>query len=181
MSSEKSELRQLIRQQKRQFTQQQLGELSLSLCDALRQRLSAVSTTIIAYWPLPDEPDIRPLLQEWVGEGRVVLLPCVVNDTEMVLRQFTGVTDLREGAFHIMEPASLSSEQSEHSKQCAIIPGVAFDAAGHRLGRGRGYYDRFLAAHPSIYKIGVGYPFQLLERVPADVHDVLMDEIVVCP
>ena len=55
---------------------------------------------------------------------------------------------------------------------------VAFDAAGHRLGRGRGYYDRFLTGCPSIYKIGVCFPFQRVAEVPAEAHDVCMDEII---
>ena len=58
----------------------------------------------------------------------------------------------------------------------ALVPGVAFDAAGHRLGRGRGYYDRFLASCPHIYKIGVCFPFQRVALVPTDQHDVVMDE-----
>ena len=59
-----------------------------------------------------------------------------------------------------------------------LIPGVAFDAAGHRLGRGRGYYDRFLAAYPYIYKIGVCFDFQKVAEVPTDEHDMLVDEVI---
>lgn len=60
----------------------------------------------------------------------------------------------------------------------AIVPGMAFDREGHRLGRGKGYYDRFLAQLPHIYKIGICFPFQLVDKVPADVHDILMDEVI---
>ena len=60
----------------------------------------------------------------------------------------------------------------------ALVPGMAFDAAGHRLGRGKGYYDRFLGEHPHIYKIGVCFPFQRVAEVPSEAHDVVMDEVI---
>ena len=60
----------------------------------------------------------------------------------------------------------------------AIIPGIAFDRKGHRLGRGKGYYDRFLADTPYIYKIGVCFDFQKVDHVPHSAHDVRMDEVL---
>ncbi len=67
----------------------------------------------------------------------------------------------------------------------ALVPGMAFDAAGHRLGRGKGYYDRFLSSHlsslnshPSPLLIGVCFPFQRVAEVPSEEHDVLMDEVI---
>ena len=65
-----------------------------------------------------------------------------------------------------------------HLIDVALIPGVAFDAVGHRLGRGRGYYDRFLSAHTDIYKIGVCFDFQKVPEVPADEQDVPVDEVI---
>ena len=58
-----------------------------------------------------------------------------------------------------------------------LVPGMAFDAAGHRLGRGRGYYDRFLI-QTACRKIGVCFPFQRVAEVPTDDHDVMMDEVI---
>ena len=60
----------------------------------------------------------------------------------------------------------------------AIIPRVAFDVHGNRLGRGKGYYDRLLPRLPHTYKIGICFPFQLLEKVPTETQDVRMDEVL---
>jgi 5-formyltetrahydrofolate cyclo-ligase len=95
----------------------------------------------------------------------------------MELRRYTSPADLAEGAFHIMEPAGEPFCDYERI-DVVLVPGMAFDAAGRRLGRGRGYYDRFLAAHPHVYKIGVCFPFQRVAEVPAEPHDVVMDEVV---
>jgi 5,10-methenyltetrahydrofolate synthetase len=85
---------------------------------------------------------------------------------------------LAEGAFHILEP--IGEQFADYEKiDVALVPGMAFDAAGHRLGRGKGYYDRFLAAHPHLYKIGVCFPFQHVAEVPVNEYDVCMDEVTI--
>lgn len=172
----KDELRRQIRQLKRQFSQQQLEEQSQSVVSELRQRLSAVRT-LMAYWPLSDEVDIRPLLDELVSQGVTVLLPYVVSDTAMELHRYTCEADLREGAFGIMEPVG-EAFTNFAAIDAVLVPGMAFDVVGHRLGRGRGYYDRFLAAHPHIYKIGVCFDFQQVQEVPVELMDVSMDVVV---
>ena len=55
---------------------------------------------------------------------------------------------------------------------------MSFDDQGHRLGRGKGYYDRFLAKIPSTYKIGICFPFQKFDIIPSDEHDIIMDEVI---
>ena len=181
----KDELRQQIRQIKRQFTPQQLEELSLPIVARLRERLiglelhipdNGVGDVIVAYYPLPDEVDISPLLDELVSAGKTVLLPKVTGGTTMELRRYTGRQNLREGAFDIMEPV-------EENVPVILVPGLAFDAAGHRLGRGRGYYDRFLSSlftsHFSLStSIGVCFDFQKVPEVPTDEHDVPVDEVI---
>ena len=175
-------LREQIREAKRQH-QEQLVRMSADIVERLKERFLSPLTphpsplTIMAYWPLPDEVDIRPLLDELVAQGRVVLLPKVLDGERMELRRYRSRADLAEGAFHILEPAG-EPFTDDGRIEVALVPGMAFDAAGHRLGRGRGYYDRFLAARPFIYKIGVCFPFQRVAEVPFDGHDVMMDEVV---
>ena len=195
----KDELRQQIRQIKRQFTPQQLEELSLPIVARLKDRIKDAQT-VVAYYPLPDEVDIRPLLDELVSVGKIVLLPKVTGDTTMELRRYTGRQNLREGAFGIMEPVEENHGDYPCDSSVAkimgtvpviLVPGVAFDAAGHRLGRGRGYYDRFLNTvgtvllcqdsltqknRPSVF--GVCFDFQKVPEVPTDEHDVPVDEVI---
>lgn len=174
----KALLREEMRQAKLRHAEQ-LGVWSAEIVERLAKRLAcgtgAAPKTILAYWPLPDEVDIRPLISRLVEEGHTVLLPRVTGETTMELRQHTTPDDLCEGAFHIMEPTGKVFSDADRI-DVALVPGMAFDAAGHRLGRGRGYYDRLLAAHPGVHKIGVCFPFQRVAEVPVDEHDVAMDE-----
>ena len=172
----KDDLRRQIRQIKRQYTPQQLEALSFPIVARLRQLLKDAHT-IVAYYPLPDEVDIRLLLDEWIAEGKTVLLPKVTGDDTMELCRYTGCHDLQEGAFHIHEPVG-EPFADDAFVEVVLVPGVAFDAEGHRLGRGRGYYDRFLAAHPAIHKIGVCFDFQKVDEVPVDEFDFPVDEVI---
>ena len=171
----KEDLRRRIRQIKRQFTPQQLEELSLPIVALLRQQLTEAQT-IVGYYPLSDEVDVRQLLDAWIAEGKTVFLPKVIGEDTMELRRYTGRDSLQEGAFHILEPMG-ELFTDEASVDVVLVPGVAFDAEGHRLGRGRGYYDRFLRTCKA-RTIGVCFDFQKVDEVPVDAFDVTIDEVV---
>ena len=171
----KSELRQQIRILKRQFTPQQLGELSLAVVARLRPRLAA-ARVVMAYYSLPDEVCTHQLLDELTAAGKTVLLPRVLDDGRMELRRYTGPADLQEGAFHIMEPVGEPFTDLRRI-DVALIPGMAFDAQGRRLGRGKGYYDRFLR-QLSCRRIGVYFDFQKVAEVPVGELDIPVDEVI---
>ena len=200
---DKQELRKEIRNRKRQFTQGLLGELSLSVISQLRKHPKVrAAHTLLLYYSLPDEVNTHEWIDELVAEGKRVLLPVVVNDKDMVIREYTGKHDLAEGSFHIMEPVGkLFAEEDYQEIEVAIIPGMSFDDTGHRLGRGKGYYDRFLAKlrgtevdksdtevdksdtedknlGTEVYKIGVCFGFQKLQEIPFESHDILMNEVI---
>lgn len=200
---DKQELRKEIRNRKRQFTQGQLGELSLSAISKLRKHPKVMAAhTLLLYYSLPDEVNTHEWIDELVAEGKRVLLPVVVNDKDMVIREYTGKHDLAEGSFHIMEPiGKLFPEEKYPEIEVAIIPGMSFDDTGHRLGRGKGYYDRFLTKlrgtevdksdtevdksdtedknlGTEVYKIGVCFGFQKLQEIPFESHDILMNEVI---
>jgi 5,10-methenyltetrahydrofolate synthetase len=167
-------LRQQMREAKHQH-QELLPVMSANIVEQLKNKL-VDSHTIMAYWPLPDEVDIRLLINWLVEQGKHVVLPKVTGDETMELRRYVSQEDLIEGAFHILEPNGELFTDFD-IVDVALVPGMAFDAAGHRLGRGRGYYDRFLAAHPALKKIGVCFPFQRVAEVPTEGHDICMNEV----
>lgn len=172
----KDELRQRIKQQRRQFTPAQLEELSLPVLARLRPHL-AEAHTIMAYYSLPDEVCTHQLIDELVADGKTVLLPKVIDDENMELRCYTDCNDLEEGAFHIMEPiGALFTDLA--SIDLVLVPGVAFDAQGRRLGRGKGYYDRFLCRIPDVRLVGLCFDFQKVEEVPADAFDIPVDIVI---
>lgn len=168
----KSELRQLIRQRKASCTLLERQHLSTLLCQQLLQHPRwQEAKTVLLYHALPDEVDTTLLLN---STGKQILLPVVIGDN-LELRIYTG--EMQEGAFHIMEPVG-AVFTAYNEIDLAIIPGMAFDAEGHRLGRGKGYYDRLLPHLPHAYRLGLCFPFQLLEEVPAEPHDILMHEVL---
>lgn len=174
----KKELRDIIRQRKRQFSSDELRELSLAVCQRLlaHPRVAAAKT-ILLYYSLPDEVCTHNLVDELVDMGKKVLLPAVVSDTDMEARVYRNADDLKLGAFGIAEPVGEKYADLK-TIDLAIVPGMSFDNDGNRLGRGKGYYDRFLSAIPYIYKIGVCFDFQKVCHVPHSPHDVAMDEVL---
>ncbi len=172
----KAELRRAIRTLKRQYSKTQLAEMSLEIVEKLLAHPQVRNShTILLYSPLPDEVDVSPMLD--VLRDKRLLLPKVTGDTSMELRLYTGADCLSAGAFGIMEPTGEVFSDYQ-SIDLAIVPGMAFDRECHRLGRGKGYYDRLLAQLPNIYKIGVCFSFQLVEAIPTDATDIPMNEIV---
>lgn len=163
---------------KRHFTQQQLGEMSLL---AIRQLLANEhvqrAQIVMMYCSLPDEVDTRQALRQLVDAGKQVVLPVVVDDCHMVLRRYHSDADLCEGAYHILEPMGPMFD-AVNNIDVVVVPGMAFDVAGHRLGRGKGYYDRFLARCPNAWLIGICFGFQLLPQVPIEATDVVMNEVI---
>ena len=169
----KQELRQYIRTLKQRNLRED-GAFSFVLPPSPRLE---DAHTILLYAALPDEVPTQALMDGAVAQGKAVLLPRVVSDVDMELRRYTGHQDLKAGAYGIMEPTG--ELFTDYAKiDVAIIPGMAFDADGHRLGRGKGYYDRFLSRVPYIYRIGLCFSWQMVEQVPCDEHDILMDTVI---
>lgn len=133
------------------------------------------ANTILLYHSLKDEVDTHAFIQKWSREKQI-LLPVVVGD-DLELRLYTGPEDLAIGAYGIEEPTgALFTDYS--AINLIVVPGVAFDRNGNRLGRGKGYYDRLLPRIPSAYKIGICFPYQVVDEVPAEPFDIRMDEII---
>lgn len=171
-------MRQFVRQMKRQQTAARLGEMSAGVLGKVRVNPYVVKAqTILLYYSLDDEVDTHQFVEELARQGKTVLLPVVMSDADLELRRYRGPKDLRSGFFDIMEPVGETFHDYDKI-EVAVVPGMAFDRRGNRLGRGKGYYDRLLAQLPDAYKIGVCFPFQLVPGVPAAEHDIPMDEVI---
>lgn len=147
---------------------------SIALLDQIEQHPHFIDAkTIFLYYSLPDEVPTHIFIEKW-HQAKKILLPVVVGD-QLELRCYTGKSCLQEGAFHIEEPTGEAFTDYK-SIELSIIPGVSFDKAGNRLGRGKGYYDKLLPLLQS-YNIGICYQFQTREEIPAEPFDQIMDEI----
>lgn len=174
IAEQKSELRRQVRALKRSFTAEQLAAKS---ADAVQHLLALpqfqAAKTVMLYYSLPDEVGTHTLVAE-VAKKKRVILPTVVGD-DIIPVEFKPDTTMHEGDFHILEP---EAERYDSNYDLIVIPGMAFDAQGHRLGRGKGYYDRFLAQHAETPKVGICFDFQLMPEVPADTFDKPVDCVV---
>lgn len=175
----KKELRQAVRAQKKLHSACQMAAMSEEICrKVLESACWQESQTLLLYYPLTDEVDVRPLIFKAVEAGKRVLLPvCVGNELE--LYPYEGEASLMVGSYGIMEPKGTKFLPERYSEiDMAIIPGMAYDRTGHRLGRGKGYYDRLLPQLGRARLQGVCFPFQFLDEVPADAHDVSVHDVI---
>jgi 5-formyltetrahydrofolate cyclo-ligase len=173
----KQELRQEIRRRKAACSIEERAVLSRGVIAKLTKNpLWQQAQVILLYHSLPDEVDTRNLICQAGTEGKRVLLPVVVGD-DLELRMYQGTSQLRAGSFHILEPVGEPFVDYQQI-DLAVIPGVAFTPDGVRLGRGRGYYDRLLPRLTTTYKMGICWPFQLVDAIPTEPHDIRMDSVI---
>lgn len=128
---------------------------------------------ILMYHSLPDELPTRGFLQKWNGRKHFYLPR--VNGVNLEILPYDE-TRLELGAFHIEEPTGENTVNPE-SVELIVVPAVAYDRRGNRLGRGKGFYDRLLSSTKAT-KVGIGYQFQLLDEIPVEDHDVSMDIVI---
>ena len=127
--------------------------------------------TVMIYYPLQNEINLLALLKD---DTKTFLFP-VTHRKSMEIRVYTGEANMQKGKFGIPEPQGAAYEGMP---DLAIVPAVGFDRQNYRLGRGGGYYDRFLGSLRHTRKIGVGYKFQLVDKLPHSRHDIMMDSVI---
>lgn len=171
-------LRKYIRRQKSLHTPEELAAVSLSLLQRLEQHPRFVEAgVVLLYHSLPDEVCTHAFIDRWAGEKEIIL-PTVIGD-DLVLYRYDGPESLHPGSFGILEPTGDTPFTDYSRIALAVIPGMAFDRLGNRLGRGKGYYDRLLPRLPHAYKLGLCFPFQLLdEEIPHESFDQKVDEVL---
>ena len=174
----KQEQRLAIRHIKRHFSAEELRKMSLPILQKLENNDRFRSAKIILlYLSMADEVNTQNFVENW-SKDKTILLP-KVEGPDLTLHLFTSKNNLKPGAYGIMEPDG--DTFSEYGKiDLAIVPGVAFDSKGFRLGRGKGFYDKLFAnpAFKSVYKIGLTFPFQILDSVAHEELDVPMNEVI---
>ncbi|MBR4506358.1 MAG: 5-formyltetrahydrofolate cyclo-ligase [Bacteroidales bacterium] len=133
---------------------------------------------VLLYWSMADEVQTHNFVERWYKE-KTMLLPCVDGDN-LKLRRYTGPECMVAGEqFGIGEPSPQTPEWTDlDAVDMIVVPGVAFDHNGNRMGRGRGFYDRLLKSTPNAVKVGVAYDFQMLDTIPTEPHDVKMDKVI---
>ena len=139
----------------------------------------AAADTVLAFAAMPDEPDTAAILRQALADGKRLLLPRVRSRTEMDWVEIPSLSLLQPGAYGIPEPVD-DGPEADDPAALVLMPGLAFDPQGHRLGYGGGFYDRFLAAEPHP-TIALCYAFQLLPRLETEAHDIPVDAVLSAP
>lgn len=172
---EKSLLRKQIKSLKEEYSPDELDMKSDSIFDLLEQMPVFHNTrNIFIYNSLKDEVRTSRFIKKWNNKKKF-FFP-VTKDNNLVFREYKSDTIFKKAALNVMEPNG--EDITNYSEvDIVIVPGVAFDSNMNRIGRGKGYYDRFLA-YISALKIGVCFEFQLLKNIPVGKYDVKMDYII---
>lgn len=153
-------------------------EVRKSAAEEVFERLEKTAAFLLAdrimmYHSLPDELYTHDFLRKWAGKKRFYLPR--INGVDLEVLPYEE-SRLELGAFHIEEPTG-KDVTDPSDIELVVVPAVAYDRKGKRLGRGKGFYDRFLK-HTKATKVGVGYEFQLVDELPSEAHDIPMDIVI---
>jgi 5-formyltetrahydrofolate cyclo-ligase len=172
---EQAAIRALVEQKRRILTKEKVEADSALIIEQI-EKMSAFrnAKVVMMYYPVHNEVDLRPLLSKYEGQ-KIFLLP-VTHRHSMEVRPYDGEDMMRKGRLGVPEP---QTPTYKGHIDLMLIPGVAFDYHCHRIGRGGGYYDKFLRRHPMTKKIGVCYAFQLKRHtIPRLWLDQKVDRVV---
>lgn len=171
---EKNEIRRKIKGLKAMLLETEKLQAAEEVFDRLEQTAAfLMADRILMYHSLPDELSTIKFLRKW-HDRKHFYLPRV-NGVNLDILPYDQ-SRLELVAFHIEEPTGTDTVSPEEI-ELIVVPGVAYDRSGNRLGRGKGFYDRLLSSTKAT-KIGVAYEFQLVDSIPTEPHDVKMDLVI---
>lgn len=171
MPLSKQELRAAMRARKKAMPPQEIALRSTQLCKlVLQSEAYQTASSVYGYLPFNQEVDLLPLLRQAICDGKQVALPkCCAK--ELLFIRMQDLSRIQSSAFGAPEPVD-DGPVAVDKTALVIVPGLAFDRQGYRVGYGGGYYDRFLSREPGHPTIALCYDFQLVERLEAEPHDI---------
>lgn len=171
---DKQALRKQIRQQKRAMTQEQIESASARLGELfLQSEQYRQAKTIYGYLPYNQEVRTVPMLEQAIRDGKRVAVPKVYGN-EMRFIYIDDFTRVEKGYAGIPEPMD-DGPVADDPTALVLMPGLAFDPHGHRIGYGGGFYDRFLSAEPNHPTLALCYSFQMLPKLETEEFDIPVD------
>ena len=174
---DKKELRRSIRERKRAMTEEEIVSRSEKLGVLFAQSEAyKAAKTIYGYLPYNQEVRTVPMLEQALKDGKRVAVPKVYGD-EMKFLYLDDLTKVSKGYAGIPEPIA-DGPVADDETALVLMPGLAFDPAGHRIGYGGGFYDKFLAAEPNHPTLALCYEFQLLPELDTEEHDIPVDTVL---
>ena len=174
---DKKELRRTIRERKRAMTEEEIIARSEALGVLFAQSEAyKAAKTIYGYLPYNQEVRTVPMLEQALKDGKRVAVPKVYDD-EMKFLYLDDLTKVEKGYAGIPEPIA-DEPVADDETALVLMPGLAFDPQGHRIGYGGGFYDKFLAAEPNHPTLALCYEFQMLPELHTEEHDIPVDTVL---
>ena len=174
---EKTLLRKQIREQKRAMTSAQVEEKSALLArQFLASEAYQQAKTIYGYLPYNQEVRTVPILEQALLDGKQVAVPKVYGDT-MRFIVLEDLTATEKSSMGIPEPIA-DGPVANDPQALVLMPGLAFDRQGNRMGYGGGFYDKFLQAEPDHPTVALCYDFQMLPHLETEAHDIPVDLVL---
>lgn len=176
--SDKPALRKQLLARRSAIPPQQKQVWDTVLCQAITSSQAFLNAReILGFYPIGTEPNIKPALEHALAQGKAVYLPCCTPETRtMTFRGIGSLDELIPGAHGIPEPPPHHSALPVTHHALCLVPGLAFDKQGYRLGYGGGYYDRFLANFQG-RTLGICYA-TMIGEIPTNPHDYPVDIVV---
>ena len=173
----KQELRQAIRARKRAMTEEDILRRSEILAEKFaRSNAYRAAKTIYGYLPYNQEVCTVPMLRRALEEGKRVAVPKVYGD-DMKFIYLDDLSQVAKGYAGIPEPVA-NGPVAQDETALVLMPGLAFDRAGHRIGYGGGFYDKFLAREPHHPTVALCYDFQVMDRLETEEFDIPVDLVI---
>jgi 5-formyltetrahydrofolate cyclo-ligase len=174
----KAEIRQLALEKRNALSEADKKTKSDEISKLLESlELFQNATNILAYFSHHKEVDTLSLLRKWMHE-KSFFLPRLTSESSFLALPISSFDELEMNRYGIPEPPIPSGEEERASLDLIIVPGVAFDRRGNRIGMGKGYYDRFLAGQKKVPKVALAYSEQVLDSVPKEPYDESIDMII---
>lgn len=172
----KQELRAMIRQKKRAMTEAEIEQKSVRLGQLLAEsEVYRQAKVIYGYLPYNQEVRTVAMLEQAIRDGKRVAVPKVYGD-DMKFIYLDDMTRIAKGYSGIPEPMADAPVACDRDA-LVLMPGLAFDPQGHRIGYGGGFYDRFLAAEPEHPTVALCYDFQMLPSLETEEFDIPVDQV----
>ena len=174
---DKTSLRKQIREKKRAMTLREIETASEKLGALfLQSALYQNARTVYGYLPYNQEVRTTPMLEQALRDGKRVAVPKVYGD-EMKFIYLTDLSKVETGYAGIPEPVE-DEPVADDPTALVLMPGLAFDKEGHRIGYGGGFYDKFLAKEPNHPTLALCYGFQMVSELPTEEFDIPVDEVL---
>lgn len=174
---DKQEIREKVNTERKTLHPSVISEKSRKIIEILKSLDEYNDAeTIMPYLSLDIEVDTKEFIKnELINKNKTIIIP-FVEENDIKISRLDDFKNLDQGKFGVLEP--IKKEKHEGKIDLIIVPGVAFDSKGSRIGFGKGYYDRFLQENKEALKVALAFEEQIVDSIPAELHDISVDMII---